>query len=50
MAKNDIIIIGPFRYQVLKKEAHRMLVSWVESTGIYKETWIILKNNSTIKA
>lgn len=43
MSANDVILIGPFRYNVIKRENHRVLIGWTESTGIYKETWILLK-------
>lgn len=44
MSTNDVIVIGPFRYNILKRETNRILVAWTETTGIYKETWILLKN------
>jgi hypothetical protein len=43
MSTNDVIIIGPYRYTVLKREARRMLLSWIESTGIYREEWLLTK-------
>lgn len=43
MSTNDIIKIGPYTYNVLKRETNRILLSWTESTGIYKEMWFILK-------
>jgi hypothetical protein len=43
MSTNDVIIIGPYKYTVLKREGRRMLLSWIESTGIYKETWLLIK-------
>ena len=48
MGANDVITIGPFRYNVLKREAHRILVSWTEATGVYKETWILFKTKGKI--
>lgn len=43
MSANDTIIIGPFRYNVIKRENNRILIGWTESTGIYKEVWILYK-------
>jgi len=43
MSANDVIIIGPFRYTVIKRENSRVLIGWREATGIYKETWLLLK-------
>lgn len=44
MSANDVIVIGPFRYKVLKRVGTKVLVSWTEAPGIYKETWIKMKN------
>lgn len=48
MGINDVIMIGPFRYNVLKREDNRILVAWTESTGIYKELWILYKSKRKI--
>ncbi len=43
MSQNDVITIGPYKYTVLKREGTRMLLAWVESTGISKELWVRIK-------
>ncbi len=48
MKTNDIIQLGPYKYNVLKREGNRMLVSWTESTGVYKELWLIVKKQVII--
>lgn len=38
------IVIGPYRYTVLKQDGDRVLVSWIDSiTGIHKQLWINIK-------
>lgn len=37
------IQIGPFKYNVLKRDGNRLLLQWTESTGVEKTRWVILK-------
>ncbi len=48
MGANDVIIIGSFRYTIMRREGSRILVSWVEGTGIYREMWIIYNGRTKI--
>lgn len=43
MSTNDVLQLGPYKYNVLKREGNRVLLSWTETTGIYREMWMILK-------
>lgn len=38
------ILIGAFRFKVLKQDGSRVLLAWIESTGEQKERWFNLKN------
>jgi hypothetical protein len=50
MSTNDIIQIGPYKYIIRKREAHRILVSWIESnTGDHKEIWLLIKDSGKVK-
>lgn len=49
MSTNDVITIGPYKYTVLKREGRRMLLSWIEATGIQREMWLLIKNNVNFK-
>lgn len=41
----SVIVIGPYRYKVLKQDGNRVLLGWVESaTGIEKTRWVLLTN------
>ncbi len=49
MSTNDVIKIGPYKYTILKREDHRILVSWIESKNdIYREMWILIKKSVVI--
>ena len=37
------IVIGPFKYNVLKQDGKRLLLAWTESDGTQKERWVKLK-------
>lgn len=45
MSTNDVITIGPYKYTVIKREGRRMLLSWTEATGIYREMWLLIKGD-----
>lgn len=36
------IKIGPFTYIVLKQDGNRLLLSWIETSGIEKTRWVTL--------
>lgn len=48
MSANDVLVIGTFRYTVLRREGSRILVSWVEGEGVYREMWIIYNGKRSI--
>lgn len=35
------IKIGPYTFKVLKQVGNRLLLSWIESTGVEKTRWVI---------
>lgn len=45
MKTSDILFLGPYKYNVLKRDGNRVLLSWIESTGIYKEMWLLIKSS-----
>lgn len=42
------IQIGPYKFNVLKQEGNRLLLSWIESSGIEKTRWIILNKKAKV--
>jgi hypothetical protein len=43
MSEMNTIKIGPFQYRIIKVDGRRILLSWIETTGVEKQRWIILK-------
>jgi hypothetical protein len=37
------IMIGPYKFSVLKIDGNRLLLSWITRDGIYNERWVINK-------
>jgi hypothetical protein len=43
---NDVLQIGPYKYNVIKRDGNRALVQWVESTGIERTMWLLIKKTA----
>ena len=49
MDQNDTLLIGPYKYIILKRKENRVLVSWIESDGKEREMWMILRRSNNIQ-
>jgi hypothetical protein len=43
MSQNDTILIQGVKFLIMRRESHRMLLSWTEKSGIVKTRWIAYK-------
>lgn len=49
MSTNDVLNIGPYKYNILKREGNRVLVSWIEAKdNIYREMWLLIKKSMKV--
>lgn len=40
------IVIGAYRFNVLKQKGNRVLLGWTESSGVEKTRWVILNRKA----